>query len=133
MKFTKILALILAVCMMSVVFVACDNGGKEDESESAKTESITVTLIIKDADGKTVDTMDVYCNGTLGDAIEMYCAGKGYEGECFDATTGLLTTIGELSGSTWKAYYEDEGSNNAFDSIKNQTLQAGKKVVVSLK
>ena len=132
MKFTKILALILAVCMMSVVFVACDNGGKEDESESAKTESITVTLIIKDADGKTVDTMDVPCNGTLGDAIDMYCAAKGYEGECFDANN-LLTTIGELKGSTWKAYYEDEGSNNAFDSIKNQTLQAGKKVVVSLK
>jgi hypothetical protein len=132
MKFTRVLALLLAVCMMSAVFVACDKGGNEEETETVATESITVTLIIKDADGKTVDTLDVPCNGTLGDAIEMYCAAKGYDGECFDAN-GLLSTIGDLSGSNWKAYYEDEGSNNAFGSIKDQTLQAGKKVVVSLK
>lgn len=132
MKFTKILAMILALCLMSVVFVACDSGDKEGESDTIAASKVSVTLIIKDASGKTVNESTVTCNGTLGDAIEMYCAGEGFEGECFDAT-GLLHAIGDLTGNTWKAYYEDEGSNKAFDSIKDKAVQDGRRVVVSLK
>ena len=68
----------------------------------------------------------------FGNAIEVFCAGEFEEEfEVFNSND-LLTTIGELTGSNWKAYYEDEGQSKAFESIKDQTLAEGKTVVIVL-
>lgn len=138
MKLVKILAVILSVCMLACAFVACDSGSANDETTAAETTASTnieVTLIIKDGSTE-VAKETVTCNGTLGHAIEVFCAGE-YEEEfeIFNASTGLLTTIGDLTaggGKAWKAYYEDEGQQKAFDSIKDKELEAGKTVVIVL-
>ena len=132
MKFIKILALILSLALLSCAFIACDSGDAADTTaaESEATAKIEVKLIVKDG-STTKYEGTVTCNGTLGNAIEVFCAGEFEEEfEVFDAN-GLLTTIGELTGN-WKAYYEDEGQGKAFESIKTQTLEAGKTVVIVL-
>lgn len=132
MKFIKILALILSLALLSCAFIACDSGDAADTTaaESEATAKIEVKLIVKDG-SITKYEGTVTCNGTLGNAIEVFCAGEFEEEfEVFDAN-GLLTTIGELTGN-WKAYYEDEGQGKAFESIKTQTLEAGKTVVIVL-
>ncbi|MBE6653340.1 MAG: hypothetical protein E7610_08020 [Ruminococcaceae bacterium] len=136
MKILKILAVIMAICLLGSAFIACNKGNGEDTTAAdtaakAKTE---VKLVIKEG-SVTKYEGTVNCDGTLGNAIEIFCAGE-FEEEftIFDAN-GLLETIGELSagdGKSWKAYYEDEGQSNAFDSIKNQAVTAGKTVVVVL-
>lgn len=138
MKFLKILAVIMAVCLLGSAFIACDKGSGDGEGTEAETKgntSVEVTLIIKDG-SVTKYQGTTKCNGTLGNAIEMFCAGE-FEEEftIFDDTTDMLATIGELSagdGKSWKAYYEDQGQSNAFDSIKNQVLTNGKTVVLVL-
>ncbi len=137
MKLLKIMAVVMALCMMVSAFVACDKGGDAGETTAADTAvktTVEVTLIIKD--GSTVKYEGTTsCDGTLGNAIEMFCAGEFEdEFEIFDSND-LLSTIGELTsgnGKAWKAYYEDEGQAKAFGSIKNQTLENGKTVVIVL-
>lgn len=135
MKLLKILAIAMAICLLGTAFIACDKGGETpDDTTAAQTVTITVSLIIKE--GSTVKYEgSTSCNGTLGDAIEMFCAGE-FEEEitCFDES-GILKNIGDLSagdGKRWKAYYEDEGQSKAFESIKDQTLVEGKTVVIVL-
>ena len=135
MKLLKILAVVMAICLLGSAFIACDKGGATTEDTTVQqTVTITVSLIVKD--GSTVAYEgSTTCNGTLGDAIEMFCAGE-FEEEitCFDEN-GILKTIGELTagdGKRWKAYYEDEGQSKAFESIKDQTLAEGKTVVIVL-
>ena len=134
MKFIKILALVLSIALLSCAFIACDSGDANADTTASETEAATkveVTLIIK-AGSTTKYEGTVTCNGTLGNAIEVFCAGEFEEEfEVFNSN-GLLTTIGELTGSNWKAYYEDEGQGKAFESIKTQTLEAGKTVVIVL-
>ena len=138
MKLFKILAVVLSVCLLASAFVACDSGNGGDETTASETNAntnIEVTLIIKDGSTE-VAKETVTCNGILGHAIEVFCAGE-YEEEfeIFDASTGLLITIGDLTaggGKSWKAYYEDEGQQKAFDSIKDKELEAGKTVVIVL-
>lgn len=137
MKFPKVLSLIMAVCLLGSLLIACDNGGKtkETETSASTTATVSITLVIKN-DESEVNKSTVNCDGTLADAIEMYCAGEGFEGECFDASTGMLTAIGDLKaegGKNWVAYYEDEGISKAFKSIKEQTVENGKTVVLVLK
>ena len=134
MKLLKILAVIMAICLLGTAFVACDKGGTTEETTAEQKTSITVKLVIKD--GSTVKYEgETPCDGTLGNAIEMFCAGE-FEEEitCFNEQ-GILTTIGELTsgdGKRWSAWYEDEGQSKAFASIKDQPLEAGKTVVISL-
>lgn len=135
MKLLKILAVVMAICLLGSAFIACDKGGETTEDTTVQqTVTITVSLIVKD--GSTVAYEgSTTCNGTLGDAIEMFCAGE-FEEEitCFDEN-GILKTIGELTagdGKRWKAYYEDEGQSKAFESIKDQALAEGKTVVIVL-
>lgn len=137
MKLLKIMAVIMAVCLLGSAFIACDKGDKTEETTAAETTATTtieVTLIIKDG-SSTKYQGTTKCNGTLGHAIEMFCAGEFEdEFEIFDGN-GLLATIGELSagdGKSWKAYYEDEGQSKAFESIKDQTLENGKTIVIVL-
>jgi hypothetical protein len=133
MKFVKILALILSVALLSCAFIACDSETPEETTanETVAAEKIEVSLIIKDG-SVTKYEGTVTCNGTLGNAIEVFCAGEFEEEfEVFNSND-LLTTIGELTGSNWKAYYEDEGQGKAFESIKTQVLEAGKTVVIVL-
>ena len=137
MKFLKILAVIMAVCLLGSAFIACDKGNGDGEGTEAETKGTTIeiNLIIKDG-SVTKYEGSTKCDGTLGNAIEMFCAGE-FEEEftIFDDTTDMLATIGELSagdGKSWKAYYEDQGQSNAFDSIKNQVLTNGKTVVLVL-
>ena len=135
MKLLKILAVIMAVCMLGSAFIACNKGGKGDETEAeTKGASVEINLIIKDG-SVTKYEGSTKCDGTLGNAIEMFCAGE-FEEEitCFDEN-GILKTIGELTagdGKRWKAYYEDEGQSKAFESIKDQALAEGKTVVIVL-
>ena len=135
MKLLKILAVVMAICLLGSAFIACDKGGETTEDTTVQqTVTITVSLIVKD--GSTVAYEgSTTCNGTLGDAIEMFCAGE-FEEEitCFDEN-GILKTIGELTagdGKRWKAYYEDEGQSKAFESIKDQALAEGKTVIIVL-
>ena len=99
MKLLKILAVIMAVCLLGSAFIACDSGDKtEDTTEATVTVAIKVNLIIKE--GSTTKYQgETSCNGTLGDAIEMFCAGE-FEEEitCFDSN-GILKTIGEVGGA----------------------------------
>ncbi len=136
MKFLKILAVIMAVCLLGSAFIACDkaDGGTETGADTKGAETVTIKLIIKDG-SETKYEGSTKCDGTLGNAIEMYCAGE-FEGdaEIFDSNN-LLATIGELSagdGKNWKAYYEDEGQSNAFESIKAQPVENGRTVVLVL-
>ena len=136
MKLLKILSLVLAICLLGCAFIACDSGAGDAETTVAETKAETkveITLIIKNG-STTVDESTITCDGTLGNAIELYCAGEGYEEECFN-TSGILTAIGELTtadGKRWSAYYEDQGSSKAFSSIKDQPVENGKTVVVVL-
>ena len=136
MKLMKILSLVLAICLLGCAFIACDSGAGDAETTVAETKAETkveITLIIKNG-STTVDESTITCDGTLGNAIELYCAGEGYEEECFN-TSGILTAIGELTtadGKRWSAYYEDQGSSKALSSIKDQPVENGKTVVVVL-
>ena len=136
MKLMKILSLVLAICLLGCAFIACDSGAGDAETTVAETKAeikVEITLIIKNG-STTVDESTITCDGTLGNAIELYCAGEGYEEECFN-TSGILTAIGELTtadGKRWSAYYEDQGSSKAFSSIKDQPVENGKTVVVVL-
>lgn len=137
MKLLKILAVIMAVCLLGTALIACDKGGEVDETPettAAQNTTITVKLIIKDGSSTKYEE-SITCNGTLGDAIEMFCVGE-FEEEitCFDAT-GILKNIGPLSaggGKSWKAYFADEGEAKAFKSIKDQPLSDGDEVIVVL-
>ena len=141
MKFVQMLALVLSVCMLGSMLLACDKGGDTEETTAAaESVSISVTLIIKNG-STTVDEDTVNYEGknpTLGNVIELYCAGEyeDYADDAFDAATGLLTKIGDLvaaDGKNWVAYYEQEGESKAFASIQNQTLADGQTVVLVLK
>ena len=136
MKFLKILAVIMAVCLLGTAFIACDKGKDDKDGETtASAAKVKITLVIKDG-SKTVDEALVTCDGTLRNAIEDYCTyDLEQEAPAFDSN-GLLTTIGELTkadGKDWIAYYEDQGQSNAFGKISTQTVEDGKTVVVVLK
>lgn len=140
MKFVKILALVLSVCMLGSMLLACDKGGDTEETETAESVSINVTLIIKNGSTEVDEEAVKYegTNPTLGNVIELYCAGEyeDYADDAFDTKTGLLTKIGDLvaaDGKNWVAYYEQEGESKAFASIQNQTLADGQTVVLVLK
>ncbi|MBE6585638.1 MAG: hypothetical protein E7645_03825 [Ruminococcaceae bacterium] len=139
MKFSKLLAVLLAVCLLGTMMIACNKEGGDNETTAPETNapvaSITVTLVVKDG-GKEVAREDITYKGatpTLGEIIAIYCAGNDYA-EPFDAQ-GLLASIGDLSkgnGKSWIAFYEEEGKNEAFDSIKDQPVANGQTVVVAL-
>ena len=134
MKLLKILAVAMAICLLGTAFIACDKDVEVEETTPEQKVTMTVNLIIKD--GSTVKYEgSTTCDGTLGDAIEMFCAGE-FEEEitCFDEDSGLLIAIGPLTAGdkSWTAYYEDEGRSKAFKSIKDQTLVDGKTVIIVL-
>lgn len=137
MKFLKIFAVVLAVCLLGVAFVSCDaRRYSEDDTVVIVTEGsgVEVNLLIKDG-STTKYEGNVTCNGKLGNAIELFCAREFEEDiQVFDAN-GMLSAIGELKagdGKYWIAYYEDQGQDKAFESIRDQELRAGKTVVIVL-
>ena len=134
MKFVKILALVMAVCLLSAAFVACDNGDKGTETTADEKVSLKVKVIVKQGNDTKYEE-DVNYTGTdatLASIIDWLCeVNLGIENaECFDAN-GLLTKIGDVTGSGWYAYYEDAGKNNKFDSIKNQVIEDGKTIIIA--
>ena len=136
MKFLKILAVIMAVCLLGTAFIACDkNKSDKDGETTASAAKVKITLVIKDG-SKEVARQEVTCDGTLRNAIEDYCTfDLEQEAPAFDGN-GLLTTIGDLTkadGKDWIAYYEDQGQSNAFGKISTQEVEDGKTVVVVLK
>ena len=136
MKFSKLFALLLAVCLLCTAMVACNSTGDSEETTEAATQvSISVTLVVKNGSSEVSREAVSYKgdNPTLGEIIEIFCVGNEYA-EPFDAN-GLLTTIGDLTkgdGKSWIAYYESEGKNEAFDSIKDQPVADGQVVVLAL-
>lgn len=139
MKLLKILTIVMALCLLGTAFIACDQGGEAEETTvpettAAQKTTITVNLVIKEG-STTKYEGSTTCDGTLGDAIEMFCLGEFDEDiTCFDST-GILKNIGSLSaggGKSWKAYLADEGQSKAFKSIKDQPLSEGDEVVIVL-
>ncbi len=136
MKFLKILAAALAICCMGTMFIACDKGGDKEttaETTAATVAKVNVTLKIKDGSTE-YKSGSIACDGTLRDAIELFCAAEGFEGEAFD-TTGLLKTIGELTaadGKMWTAYDESKGKDEAFESLGEATVTEGQTIVIVL-
>ncbi len=134
MKLLKILALVMAICLLGSMFIACETEEETEETESTATIFV-VYLKIRDGSEVKYDRSPVFCDGTLANAIESFCAGENYEGVIFDENTGMLSTIVDLTaadGKSWIAYYEDEGRNKAFPSIKDATVEAGRTIVLVL-
>lgn len=137
-NFVKIFAIVLAVLMLGSVMVACDKGGETTDTTAetqAAAVAVNVNLSIKDATGKEVYKGAVSVkNATLGEAIEMFCAGE--DVECiFDESTGLLTKIGDVvpaDGQIFIAYDETQGKTKAFDSIKDQVITEGQTIIVAI-
>ena len=135
MKFLKILAVVMAVCLLGTAFIACDKKDGEDvETKDPTVTDVEIKLVIKNGT-KVEYEGSVKCNGKLGNALEMFCIGEfDQEENIFDHNNQLLT-VGELTagdGKHWKAYYEDEGQSKAFESIKDQALANGKTIVIVL-
>ena len=139
MKLLKILAIVMAICLLGTAFIACDKGGATEETTPAETTAaqkttVTVTLTIKDGSTTKYEGTTT-CNGTLGDAIEMFCFNEFEEEiECFNSV-GILKNIGELSadsGKSWTAYFAEEGKNKAFKSIKDQPVSEGDEIIIVL-
>ncbi len=137
MKLLKILAVVLSVCILGAAFIACDSGNAPEDTTAAETTATTkvaVNLIIKTGSETKYEAKNVECNGTLGNAIEVFAAGEDFEGECFNES-GILVAIGDLKAEgdkRFSAWYEDKGQSEKFDSIMNQTLEAGKTVIIVL-
>ena len=136
MKLLKILAIAMAICLLGAAFIACDSGDASETTaaETTANTKVEVTLIIKEG-SSTKYQGSTTCNGTLGNAIEMFCAGEFEEEFEIFNDMGLLAAIGELKagdGKSFKAYYEDEGQSKAFESIKDQALENGRTVVIVL-
>lgn len=140
MKFTKLLALLLAICMLGTMMVACNKEEKSDDTAAPGTDAptITVNLTIKDITGKTVvDKRPVSYKGNnpiLGEIIGNYCAEEGYETEPFDSNN-ILVQIGDMkkeSGQRWAAYLQEEGLAKEFESIKDQAVSDGQHIIIAL-
>ena len=137
MKFLKIFAVIMAVCLLGAAFVSCDARRWSDDTVVIETQAsgVEVKLIIKDGNTTKYEGK-VTCDGTLGNAIELFCAGEfDEEIQVFNDETDLLIAIGELKagdGRYWKAYYEEQGQDKAFESIRTQTVRSGKTIVIVL-
>ncbi len=152
MKFARILALILAVCMMSCVFVACDSGNEDgtaaetsasDEttdgtgtgsvSSSGKVR-LTVKLIIKGGK-KDIEQMMPYGgeDALLSSVIDFYNEIFNDSTEsCFNSA-GILTKIGNLEGD-WTAYDEAKGSSaGKIPSIADFVVEDGMTIVLTCK
>lgn len=142
MKPIKLFALILAVCLLSCAFVACDSGDSGTETEAATgdaTEAATkvtfqnVNLVIQ-KDGKDQYTLNFPYSGdddTLASVIKFYCRVEFETDEgCFD-NTGLLSKIGDIQG-TWTAYDKDKGSTaGAIGSIASHQVTEGATIVLN--
>ncbi len=133
MKFLKMFALIMAICLLGTMFIACETEEETETFESTPT-MIVIDLIVREG-SEVKYNESVLCDGTLASAIEIFCASEGYEGVIFDENTGMLSTVVDLvaeDGKSWIAYYEDEGRNKAFPSIKDATVEVGRTVVLVL-
>lgn len=143
MKPIKLLALILAVCLLSCAFVACDSGdsdaGTPTESATQAAEQVkvkNVTLIIQE-NGKDKATMTYDYTGadkTLVNVIKFFCIAEyGSDEGCF-ASTGLLAKIGEVEGETWEAYDKAKGSTKgAIPSMKDYVVEEDMTIVLNCK
>ena len=141
MKFLKIMAALLAVCMLGSALIACGGGETETETESATeaVKKITVTLKIEAPNGSKDDDIEqeVVCEATtLGDVIQYYC--EVYNEDTADDTpfnsSNLLIRIGAWEGD-WEAYFEGEGGgrNNTLSSIYSQPVKDGQTYVLFTK
>ncbi len=137
--FVKIFSVVLAVLMLGSVLVACDKGGSDAETTAeTAAPAISVTIIVKDATGKTVynDTVANTTKTTLGEILDVFCAYQGEDVECvFDEATGLLTKLGTVApaaGEAFTAYDETQGKDKAFASIKDQVVTDGQTIVVAI-
>lgn len=146
MKFVRILALILVVCMMSCAFIACDNGNGEDATTDGSSLSgsmgsfvpsavnMKVTLVIKGGKSDVRETIlyegdDALLSNVINFYNEFY---KNSTEACFNSI-GILTKIGDLEGD-WTAYDEDKGSKNGkIESIAEFVVEDGMTIVLTCK
>lgn len=144
MKFWKIAALIMAVCMLCSAFVACDSGKSAETAAPAevsdKVTDKTISLVVK-VGNETKYEGTVTFSGYLGDAIELFTINEieDSDGTCFDEH-GFLVTVCDITAEadqSWTAYFEAEGINaGAINTIRTQSLkdkEDGCTVVLQLK
>lgn len=140
MRMTKIVAIVLALCMLSCLFVACDDGNEAatEAGTVAAAEKIEVTIeIIHGGSTVVTDKETVEAGKTLADVLALYCAGIDYEGDIFDAN-GIMTTIGIEGGEpltgNWTAYYKDKGQTDGkIASIMNEVMTGACTIVLTCK
>ncbi len=130
MKFTKMMALILASCLLCCALVACNNATNDETESSAEdvdtVQNKTISLLVK-ADGETKYEGDITFSGYLGDAIELFTISKidDSEGECFDEH-GFLVTVCDITAAenqSWVAYFEDDGIGKPIGTVRTQSLK----------
>ncbi len=133
MKITKILMLMLAVCLLCCSFVACgdkDNDGSKEtvaETDSNAVTDRTITLVVKVGDEKKYEGK-IKFSGYLGDAIEDFTMDQieDSEGNCFD-DHNILTTVCDITATAdqrWTAYFEKLGKDEGkIDVIRSQGLK----------
>lgn len=140
MKLLKMLAALMAVCLLGSAMVAC-GGGKDTETQTeTETEAakITVTLKIEAPAGSKDDDVeeDIVCAATtLGEVIEWYC--NVYTEDTADDTpfnsNKLLTRIGAWEGD-WEGYLVGEGGRDkTLASLYNQPVENGQTYVLFTK
>ena len=143
MKFLKMIALLMAVCLLGSAMMACDsNEPQETETEAKSNETtITVTLKIQAPKGSKGEDIEVEVEHkgethTLGNIIEWYCEVLNEDpadDQPFDGTT--LKRIGSWtpgSGELWIGYFEGEGGGraNEIGSLYNQEVKDHDTVVL---
>ena len=152
MKFLKIMAALMAVCMLGSAMLACgkkdDDKDNKQESETQPAQKITVSLLIEAPAGSKGEDIEKSCiaefeSKTLGEVIE-YCCDiyqlNTEEEPPFEEIGGvkMLKTINgwePKEGQKWSAYLKDSQTgidlNSPLDPY-SQTIEDGQTYVIKI-
>lgn len=127
MKILKVISSVLVAVMLACTFISCNNGTGNEEGttgESVSDISVTVSLKIKDKDGKIIEEATDYVytgpKATVFNILEDYCTiEKGIE---FVAENGTVKTIGEYSADSEYYWAFWKGTANDGSVVDNQTM-----------
>ncbi len=143
MKLLKVMAALLAVCLLGSAMVACAGGNDKESATDSETEavpSITVTLKVEAPKGSDDEDIEEAVTGkfsTLGEVIQYYCEVINSD-ESDDTpfnSLNMLQRIGSWEAGEseqWIAYFEGEGGgkSNPLKSIYNQAVEDGETYVL---
>ena len=99
MKFYKFLAVALAIVVLACAFVACNETEEQTTDDAEKTNTITVSFKIKDANGKVIDDLEAKNYVYEGDEPTIYNIITDYleidQAYEFKDKDGTIISIGE--------------------------------------